>query len=96
MKNKVLITQDFAKSLKMYSENKKSLIKKVLNMKNHIENSWLDLDFFKQYDIKNLWNNYFRVKFIPYRIIIFIWENNIVEFVDFFKRKWKSDYKSYN
>jgi mRNA-degrading endonuclease RelE of RelBE toxin-antitoxin system len=80
----------------MYSENKKSLAKKVLNLKIHIENFWLDLDFFKQYDIKNLWNNYFRVKFIPYRLIIFIWENNIIEFVDFFKRKWKSDYKHYN
>jgi hypothetical protein len=38
MKNKILITQDFAKNLKMYSENKKSLAKKVLNLKIHIEN----------------------------------------------------------
>lgn len=95
-KYKVILTKDFAQNLKIYCQNKKSLAQKVLDLKLYIENSWLDLNLFKKYDIKNLWNNYFRIKFIPYRIIVFIRDNNTFEFIEFFKRKWKSDYKDYN
>lgn len=96
MKNKVILSKDFAKNLEIYSWNKKSLALKVLELKNHLEIYWFDLWFFNQYDIKNLWDNYFRIKFIPYRIIIFIKDNKTFEFVELFKRKWKSDYKNFN
>ena len=92
----VIITKDFVKSLQIYWITKKSLVLKVLEIKNHLENFWFDIQLFQQYDIKNLWNNYFRVKFIPYRIIIFMRDNNTFEFVELFKRKGKSDYKKYN
>jgi len=95
MRNKVILTKDFAKNLKVYNDNKKVLVKKVIELKSHIENFWFDLDLFNKYDIKNLWNNYYRVKFIPYRVIIFIW-NDYYELIELFKRKWKSDYKKYN
>ncbi len=96
MKKTVIITKDFAKSLQLYWATKKSLVLQVLEMKKHIESFGFDIQMFQQYDIKNLWNNYFRVKFVPYRVIVFMSDNNTFEFVELFKRKWKSDYKKYN
>ncbi len=95
VRNNIIITKEFAINLQKYSENKKTLLKKVLELKKYLENNWIDLEFFKNYDVKNLWNNYFRVKFIPYRVVLFVKDNNSFEFVEFFKRKWKPDYKNY-
>lgn len=96
MRNIVLITKEFSINLQKYSENKKVILKKIFELKNFIEENWLNFWFFNKYDVKNLWNGYFRIKFIPYRIILFVKNDNSYEFVDFFKRKWKSDYKQYN
>lgn len=46
MNNKVIISKNFAKNLEIYSQNKKSLTFKILDLKNHLEDYWFWFRFF--------------------------------------------------
>jgi mRNA-degrading endonuclease RelE of RelBE toxin-antitoxin system len=75
--------------------SKESLAKQVYDLKVFFEINWFSYKVFENYNIIQIKKDYFRVKFIPYRVILKIIDNEII-FLDLFKRKWKNDYKKYN
>ncbi len=92
---KVTFTKEFLKNLELYSLSKESLAKQVYDLKVFFEINWFSYKVFENYNIIQIKKDYFRVKFIPYRVILKIIDNEII-FLDLFKRKWKNDYKKYN
>ena len=88
-------TKDFEKSLKLIKKTRKSIIVKIWEFYDYIYENWLDNNIYNRFDIKSLWDWYFRVKFIPFRIIIRHEKNKII-FKKLFKRKWKWDYRQFN
>lgn len=90
----IFLTQEFKNNFLIYSRQKKSLVKKIKELKSEIELNWFNLSIFERYDVKSLGWGFFRIRFIPFRLVLKI-ENERVVFFDFFKRKWWSDYKKY-
>lgn len=93
--HKIIFTKEFLKNLELYSLSKWSLVKQIYDLKIFFELNGFSYKVFENYNITQIKKDYFRVKIIPYRIILKVINDEIM-FLDFFKRKWKSDYKKYN
>lgn len=93
--NSIRFTKKFLYNLELYWNSKKSLVKQIYELRKFFEINWFAIELFKNYNVVPIWKDFFRVKFIPYRVILKVADDEIV-FIDLFKRKWKSDYKKYN
>lgn len=92
--NKVLISSEFQKDLEILIRWRKSLKSKIQKLYLYLEEKWFDKNISSFFDIADLWDWYFRFKFIPIRVIVKKEECEII-LKKIFKRKWKSDYKNF-
>ena len=88
----IKLNKHFLKDLQEVIDNYPAISRKISNLRDDIHIYWFSYQLFQKYDIKSLWDNFFRIKFIPIRIIVYI-SDDIVYFDQVFKRKWSSDYK---
>ena len=91
----IKFTKDFEESLEELLLINNSLSTKIEKIINDFKLYWFSFEIFQLYNLKKLNEFYFRLKIIPYRIIIKK-ELNIIVFDNIFKRKWKIDYKNYH
>ena len=91
----VKYTRDFLDNLKELLWNNNSLSTKVEKIINNFKLYWFSIEIFRLYNLKKLNEYYFRLKIIPYRIILKK-EKDIIIFDNIFKREWKIYYKNYN
>jgi mRNA-degrading endonuclease RelE of RelBE toxin-antitoxin system len=96
MQIKIKFSKDFLNNLDLILQNNKSFSKKIEKIVFDFENNWFWTYIFSIYNIKKLNDNFFRLKIIPYRIIIKKDYNWDIIFDNIFKRKWIKDYKNYN
>ena len=82
-------SDDFLENFELYWTTRKSLTKHIFSFSEYIEKRWFNMKVFNYFNIKSIWNKYFRVKFIPYRLIIKVIDSDNIDFIDLFKRKWK-------
>lgn len=87
-------TKDFLNNLENILKANNSLWVKIETIISDFERNWLKIKNFEKYDLKKLNISFYRLKIIPYRIILKK-EWNFLIFDNIFKRKWKSDYKKY-
>jgi hypothetical protein len=80
------ISKEFAESLQLYCRTYPSLARKISRLRDDLKEQSISFHMFKLYDIANLGDGYFRVKFPPYRAIIHMSEDTII-FEQLFKRK---------
>ena len=91
---KLKYTKEFLKNLEQILKNNKSFSNKIEKIIFNLKKNWLWLVNYQIYDIKKLTNMFFRLKIIPYRIILKK-EWDVIIFDNIFIRKWKTDYKRY-
>jgi len=90
--NKILISPEFQKDFEILIRWRKSLNSKIQKLYLYLEEKWFDKNISSSFNIADLWDWYFRFKFIPIRVIIKKEKDEII-FKKIFKRKWKSNYK---
>lgn len=92
----VTATQEFLKELKEIKQTRASIIDKIKKLDSFLSTNWVNHTIGNLFDIYPLKEGYFRIKFVPYRIIIFVdQEKKKVVFKKIFKRKGRSDYKKF-
>jgi len=90
----IKFTKKFFKNLENILQENKNLWVKIEKIIENFEKKWLEIENFQTYDLKKINLTFFRLKIIPFRIIL-KQDWNLLYFYDIFKRKWKSDYKKY-
>ena len=88
----IIVSKDFERDFKILIRWRVSLKSKIQNLYSYLENNWINQNIWNFFDIQDLWDWYFRFKFIPIRVIVKVESDKII-LKKIFKRKWKSDYK---
>jgi len=88
---KIVVSPKFLKEYEDIVNNYPFIARKVISFKNDCRVFWFSHALFTKYDIKWLWEGFFRIKFPPLRIIVFV-NDTVIAFEKIFKRKWHSDY----
>ncbi len=97
MNRNVTATKSFMKEIKELKSVRPALLKKINDLDEYLILNGVDLKINKHFDVTSLWDDYFRAKFVPYRVIIQVKkEKKLIIFKKIFKRKWKHDYKSFS
>jgi len=92
---KIIFSKEFYSNLENILKQNKSFSKKIEKIIYDFKKYWLWLETYQRYDLKKINNIFFRLKIIPYRIILKKNSSEKLIFDNIFLRKWKSDYKRY-
>ncbi len=91
---KLKFSKEFWENLEKILKNNSSFASKIETIIYNFKKFGLWIENYQIYNLKKLNKLFFRLKIIPYRIIIKK-ENNFLVFDNIFQRKGKSDYKQY-
>ncbi len=91
----IKVSKRFLDSLQHLIKQRTWLEKKILQLRDDLQQYGFIPHVFDIYDIKQIKQWRRRVKFIPFRVIIRIWEDETIYLEEIFKRKGNSDYKKF-